>query len=559
MTDKFKMALLADVSCCNDLFYNFKYGYNPDLLLGNGAVTIQVYKGCTPFDWACTGSDYSFTDAQTEGKTNTLNAVASPSTDLAVITVTDACGVSVTAFVNSLTLNLKSQGQKDAFRVATPVITAGGENDREISITCATGGAAIYYSEDNTNPSPFSQKSTLYSGAFTAPNTATVIKAAGFKVALIDSYIAEQQLANNTSSVGSNVFETLGIGKRHDEVNEIHVAQIVKPNGLYFTQISTGSQHTLAIDIIGYLWVWGGGHYGKLGFDNWDSKILATRLGSDTWSMVAAGGSHSLGIRSDGTLWGWGRNNYGQLGQGNELSNYEVPTQIGTIDDWEFISAGSVSSFAIRGGIVANGRMFATGYNLVGNLGLGDEDNRNELEQVPGMDHWTFVSAGGGHTVALNSQSKVMVTGSDNEGQLGLGYNESQESFTESDITGCKYVTTALYSSLAIKSNGSMWGCGYKYYGNLGDGVLYGSHTHDWVASGVDTDWTKVEASPSSAYSVYALKSNGYVYSFGRNQYGQLGHNNTDNYADPTLIQSEYDLGRKAASLGAGYRFGVFA
>ena len=59
-----------------------------------------------------------------------------------------------------------------------------------------------------------------------------------------------------------------------------------------------------------------------------------TQVGSATnWVAVAAGGQHSLGLRSDGSLWAWGWNLWGQLGLGDTTDRW-VPTQVGSATNW---------------------------------------------------------------------------------------------------------------------------------------------------------------------------------------------------------------------------------
>ena len=44
-------------------------------------------------------------------------------------------------------------------------------------------------------------------------------------------------------------------------------------------------------------------------------------------SHIAVGGGHTLAIKTNGTLWAWGDNYYGQLGLGDN-TNRNSPTQV---------------------------------------------------------------------------------------------------------------------------------------------------------------------------------------------------------------------------------------
>jgi hypothetical protein len=93
--------------------------------------------------------------------------------------------------------------------------------------------------------------------------------------------------------------------------------------------------------------------------------------------------------------------------------------------------------------------------------------------------------------------------------------------------------------SLFLKSDGSLWGMGYPYYGELGDGrsfYIVTSHPEMIVASGVmaiaaascDNFWS---GGPSYKEHSLFLKSDGSLWAMGYNHYGELGdgtYNNTD-------------------------------
>ena len=92
-------------------------------------------------------------------------------------------------------------GEKEP--VSTPVFSpASGTtftSSQKITITCATEGAAIYYTTDGTEPTT---ASTLYNGAFTITAT-TTIKAIAVKEGMADSAAATAAYTKRSSSGGS--------------------------------------------------------------------------------------------------------------------------------------------------------------------------------------------------------------------------------------------------------------------------------------------------------------------------------------------------------------------
>ena len=84
---------------------------------------------------------------------------------------------------------------------------------------------------------------------------------------------------------------------------------------------------------------------------------------------------------------------------------------------------------------------------------------------------------------------------------------------------------------LAKKTNGSLWTWGYNAYGQLGinDTVNRSSP----VQIGALTTWTKF--SPG-AYHSAGITSDGKLWTWGYNAYGQLGHGGTTNRSSPTQV-----------------------
>jgi alpha-tubulin suppressor-like RCC1 family protein len=118
------------------------------------------------------------------------------------------------------------------------------------------------------------------------------------------------------------------------------------------SQVSAGSQFTVAIGEDGSLWAWGSNNWGQLG----DGTIVThrsrpTRIGEDNdWASVSAGWSHTVAIKTDGSLWAWGYNDQGQLGDGSMgVANFRnVPFRIGADSNWAFVSAGGIHTVGIR-------------------------------------------------------------------------------------------------------------------------------------------------------------------------------------------------------------------
>jgi alpha-tubulin suppressor-like RCC1 family protein len=65
--------------------------------------------------------------------------------------------------------------------------------------------------------------------------------------------------------------------------------------------------------------------------------LISFTTNAQCYSQIESGDNYIVAIKTDGTLWAWGQNNSGQLGDGTTI-NKNVPTQIGSTNDWDRIS-----------------------------------------------------------------------------------------------------------------------------------------------------------------------------------------------------------------------------
>ena len=112
----------------------------------------------------------------------------------------------------------------------------------------------------------------------------------------------------------------------------------------------------------------------------------------------------------------------------------------------------------------------------------------------------------------------------------------SPVSVKTSGVQTWKQVATGINFSIGLKTDGTLWGWGSNFYGNLGTSTLAGpALSPTSIASALS--WTKV--SSGSSYSM-GIKSDGSLWSWGYNGSGQLGQNITAGLttSSPTQIGS---------------------
>ncbi|MQY10208.1 hypothetical protein SRB5_03150 [Streptomyces sp. RB5] len=217
---------------------------------------------------------------------------------------------------------------------------------------------------------------------------------------------------------GSNWAGQLGVG---DTDNRMTPVEVTLPGNV--TDIAAGSGHSLAVASDGRLFAWGSNWAGQLGVGDTNDRLTPVELtlpGDVTVTTIAAGAEHSLAVASDGRLFAWGSNWTGQLGVGDETSR-DTPVEVPLPGDVTVagIAAGDRHSLAVA----SDGRLFAWGSNAFGQLGVGDRDYRITPVEVtlPGNVTVTDIAAGLGHSLAIASDGRLFAWGLNIAGQLGVG------------------------------------------------------------------------------------------------------------------------------------------
>lgn len=315
------------------------------------------------------------------------------------------------------------------------------------------------------------------------------------------------------------------IGSSQYDVND----PIQIGNDSNWLKLSTGYYHTLAIKADGTLWAWGESFFGQLGipYNPNNNLSLPIQVGTDSdWIEVSAGSTHSCAVKSNGTLWTWGYNDYGQLGDGTWIQK-NIPTQIGNDTDWKKVETSSRTTIAIK----IDNTIWGWGRNDVGQLGNGNYLSINSPVQIGGNSgDWKSVRAGDGHSLALKNDNTLWAWGQNYFGQLGNGTNINENIPIPIQIgnsNNWKDISVGVTNSMALKDDNTLWSWGSNDYGQLGDNSLISKNTPEQV--GTENDWDKIIN--YSFRTGFCIKNNQTLWGFGNNQNGQLliENNNTNN------------------------------
>lgn len=292
--------------------------------------------------------------------------------------------------------------------------------------------------------------------------------------------------------------------------------------------ISAGENFSLAIKTDGTLWGWGiNGNRLGLGLGNLANQNLPTQIGTDNdWLTVSAGSTHSLAIKVNGTLWSWGNGQFGQLGNGIFNSATPNVTQIGNATDWSSVSAGYGFSLALK----TNGTLWGWGFNNFGQLGDNTTIDKNVPVQIGTANDWLRIDAGGQHALGVKTTGTLWSWGNNNFGQLGNGNNtNSLIPIQIGTFNNWSLVSAGVDHSLAVDNSNFLFSWGNNTNGQLGNGNNTALNTPVQVQFTADgTPSFCIAVSAGNSHSLI-LRNDNSLWSSGLNTSGQLGLANNTN------------------------------
>jgi alpha-tubulin suppressor-like RCC1 family protein len=325
--------------------------------------------------------------------------------------------------------------------------------------------------------------------------------------------------------------------------------------------ISAGNYHSLGIKN-GELYSFGHSTFGQLGNNSNEYSSLPVKVGSKSdWVKVRAGNYHSLAIDSTGSLWSFGANSYGQLGLGDNR-NRNTPTKISGVwqafEDFNFSNLSSSSSVGFDDEkfvfnysankqynyedryLLSNGTYVISG--VPSGLALAVlNDGKQNLISYSGVNYrgsgtilgttndGTYNFYWGDVTINVSGDFERVSTYTYNSGYMGgeniFYYNRTLNSWNDMSA-GVDY-------SVALDSSSQLWTFGKNDHGQLG---LNDDVPRRLPAKLPLSNWQSVDA---GANHVLVVNSSKELWAFGSNNYGQLGLGDLSDRYEPTKVNSE--------------------
>ncbi|KAA5538863.1 RCC1 domain-containing protein [Adhaeribacter rhizoryzae] len=254
-------------------------------------------------------------------------------------------------------------------------------------------------------------------------------------------------------------------------------------------------------------------------------ELINGRFRKFAWSLAHGGGGisqSSYAISADGKVYGWGGEDNGELGNGT--SNSATPVDIS--------GYGALAGKTIV--TVATGRNYKLALDSDGKVYVWGGNNGALPLEVSDLSDITAIAVGDAHSLALKSDGTVYAWGAGGEGQLGDGHFEpgsyavpfrGSTSLPVGGLLGVIAISAGANHSLAVKSDGTVYAWGDDSYGQLGNGYIRSGDdyltksTASAVPEKVNALFDVIAVAGGSHHSI-GLKSDGSVYTWGNAGYG---------------------------------------
>jgi uncharacterized protein YjdB/alpha-tubulin suppressor-like RCC1 family protein len=287
---------------------------------------------------------------------------------------------------------------------------------------------------------------------------------------------------------------------------------------------------------------------------------------STDWLDIKSGSTFTVALHAEGTLWAWGNNLDGQLGIGVTGGTRRTPVRVGTDSDWVAVWTGASHVMARK----ADGSVWGWGRNYDGRVGVGNFTGQHNAPiqlNIP-VGNWTvYLSGGMPYGMGTNSQHSMFIQpdgslwacGYNYYGQLGqTGIYATSELPRPTQVgtaTNWKAVSPGGTFSVGIRTDGSLWTWGDAKYLGI-DTITVHAHTSNPFRVGTENDWAAVSASSGHTF---ALKNDGSLWAWGVYRDGYFGSGSAPADLQRTPVQFGTDTDWKIVSAGTRHTVAIKA
>ena len=198
---------------------------------------------------------------------------------------------------------------------------------------------------------------------------------------------------------------------------------------------SMGLGHATALGQNGTVYTWGGNTYGELGIGNTTNSATVLKVAEEV-TQVSASGYETILEKIDGNLYGTGLNTSGQLADGTivnktSFTKMTLPSTVTTDNQVKYVKAGK----EITSVMLEDGTVWTVGNNVNGTLGNGTNENSSAFVQAKtkeaNLENSLIIGRNNGvNSATINESGRVYTTGLNTYGQIGNNTKDDENYFT---------------------------------------------------------------------------------------------------------------------------------
>lgn len=183
------------------------------------------------------------------------------------------------------------------------------------------------------------------------------------------------------------------------------------------------------------------------------------------------------------------------------------------------------------------------------------------------------VWGGARSTIILKSDGTVWTWGANFSGKLGIGETNDVRALTPVEVhdaanvsylNSVKAIMGGEIHNVALKSDGTVWCWGWNAFGQLGDGTTNNSWVPTQAGLTASPPLTNVVKLGGRPYFTLAEKADGTIWAWGMNQFGQMGNGTLTPFSSPPnnvpgMVSNSQPGGpiNGALQITCGYQFGA--
>jgi alpha-tubulin suppressor-like RCC1 family protein len=271
--------------------------------------------------------------------------------------------------------------------------------------------------------------------------------------------------------------------------------------------------------------------------DEFKQRVKILYVFEDYWGK----GYNVLIVTKDDKTYAFGRNSYNQLGFGHNKVVNEIQI-VEELCDQQIIDFAGWRHCIARN---SSGKVYCWGYNEMGLLGNGSQDNiyhKPILNQYLNNEFVVDISCGARHSLVLTNYGEVYAWGRNWDGQIGNGCNDDQlipikvKGFNNERVV---MISCGRFHSMALTECGHVYSWGDNECGQLGIRKKVETPNSPIIIeikrnNKINHTFKKISCGHSHSL---LLSEEGVIYAFGNNECGQVGVGNNSKVKSPQKIR----------------------